>query len=44
MGIIAGSIIVVLAGPLIFRIVRDRKRQTPQANVPVSDTDSPSTQ
>lgn len=42
MGIIAGSIIVVLAGPLIFRIVRDRKRQTPQANVPVSDTDSPS--
>lgn len=43
MGIIAGSIIVVLAGPLIFRIVRDRRRQIPQANVPVSDTDSPST-
>jgi len=39
MGILAGSMIVILAGPLIYRIVRDRRRQNPQANVPVSDSE-----
>lgn len=39
MSILAGSIIVILAGPLIYRIVRDRRRQNPQANVPVSESE-----